>query len=242
MVFSGFSCDSCRSILDNVRVMCMDCSGSDSVDLCEDPACVTTTIGPDKRADLEKPHLPDHDVFKVYTTLQMRYQGTREQRAKEVLKAARGLLGKEATETEPGTSNEKPEPTCSSCKKKIFLSPPCWMCMVCGRHLKSSFCLFYHSHVTNILTAELFICDDCDLNGLAFNETHDQTHAIVRCKPAAKDVTTEQRLVALEDRVVAMDERMVAMDERMVGIDGRLTRMEKMLHDALQGKVVDVLP
>jgi hypothetical protein len=134
MVFSGFYCDGCSSTLGNVRVICIDCGSRGFVDFCEDPACVITTVGPDKRADLEKPHLPDHDVFKVYTTLQMRYQGTKERRAKEVLETARGLLGKEATETEPVTSDEKPGPTCSSCKKKVFLSPPCWMCMVCGRH------------------------------------------------------------------------------------------------------------
>jgi hypothetical protein len=121
-------------MLDNVRVMCMDCSGSDSVDFCEDPACITRTVSFDTRPDLETSHSPDHDVFKVYTTLQLRYQGTQERKAKQVLEVARGLLAREVIETEPGMSDEKPGPTCSSCKTKVYLSPPCWACMVCGKH------------------------------------------------------------------------------------------------------------
>jgi hypothetical protein len=54
-------------------------------------------------------------------------------------------------------------------------------------------------------SAELFICDSCDEKGLAFTDKHTKRHAIVRCKRAAEDVSTEERLISLEARLGKME-------------------------------------
>lgn len=175
-------CDHCGSKLGQARTICMDCRGKWSINFCEDPACAAATVGLEERDDLEKPHIPAHEVFKVYTVLHGPYHAMTETKAKKALKKARQLLGGRAFDTDfdtkgPAISPEpsgpvdaesaqdsddtknvaKPEeatetaeivaPTCSHCKEKVFLSPPCWACVECGM-FDASF--FIHMSLTFI--------------------------------------------------------------------------------------------
>lgn len=206
----------------------MDCRSKSSVDFCEDPACATATVGLDERDDLEKPHIPTHEVFKVYTVLHGRCYAMTETKAKDALTRARTLFnreivassdvkhskpnsghsdarpvqnGNDITKNVAGPPAEKPPLACSNCKEKVSLSPPCWACVECGTlvtHISCTMCRLLWP-----VSAGLFICDACDAKWLAFNETHNHTHAIVRCQPAAKEITTEERLIKMEAKMEA---------------------------------------
>lgn len=136
----------------------MDCGGKSSVDFCGDLACAAATVGLDARDDLKTPHVPTHEVFKVYTVLHGRRHAMTEKKAKNALKRARLLLpgkipGPSSESTKPAPketvgktgesdaaaapveNTDKLLPACSSCKGKVALSPPCWTCVECGKFL-----------------------------------------------------------------------------------------------------------
>jgi hypothetical protein len=217
-----FRCDSCYRKLGYARIICMDCRCDDIVGFCDDVACASMAPDADKTSAVQRPHLPGHEVFKVNVPLHFRYFQRKEKLARKKLNEARKLLSldSKATETNSESAEEKPGPTCSYCKKQVFLSPPCWTCTECGGH-RTFFCSLFPSSLTcgKTFTDELYICDRCEWIGLAFNEKHDRSHAVVLCKPAAQDLSTEKRLLVMEDRLVSVEDR--------------LTKIEIMLHDAL---------
>ena len=78
---------------------------------------------------------------------------------------------------------------------------------VVGISLLSLFSLSHHSPYGEIFIDGLFICDSCDAGGLALrlSDTHDRTHALVRCQPTSEELSTEQRLVTMEGRLSKME-------------------------------------
>jgi hypothetical protein len=124
----------------------MDCQRTNtSVDFCEDPDCAASTIGPEQVEDLVKPHLPTHEVFKVYAVLHGRYYAMTERRAKQALQNARTFLTEESLKLKLGRPSETPESSkavCFHCKDKVSLSPPCWACVECRTFPKrQTFCV-----------------------------------------------------------------------------------------------------
>jgi hypothetical protein len=113
----------------------MDCQHStSSVDFCEDPDCAATTLGPDQLTGLVKPHLPTHEVFKVYTDFHCRDYAMAERQAKKALGRARLLFTEQRLKVE--RTSKTPEasilsPICSLCQVEISLSQQCWVCAKC---------------------------------------------------------------------------------------------------------------
>lgn len=84
----------------------MDCVSKSSVDFCEDPNCATATVDLDERDDLEKPHIPTHQVFKVYAVLHGRYYAMTETKAKNALKKSRALLSDEGVDADSDSESD----------------------------------------------------------------------------------------------------------------------------------------
>ena len=53
------------------------------------------------------------------------------------------------------------------------------------------------------MTGEIFICENCEHRGLAFDETHTKTHTLVRIseKVEEKELSVEERLRLVEDEL-----------------------------------------
>ncbi|KAJ7291115.1 hypothetical protein C8J57DRAFT_1458070 [Mycena rebaudengoi] len=82
-------CDSCKGPIGGARISCLVCQMKDTfntVDFCEAPGCLTQRV---MRDDMQKAHLPHHDVMKVRRVMHIRQFGKMYRDAKEALKYAR---------------------------------------------------------------------------------------------------------------------------------------------------------
>jgi hypothetical protein len=62
----------------------------------------------------------------------------------------------------------------------------------------------------------VFICDDCECGGLAFNETHTKMHTIVRLPwQVGKEISMEERLRLLEDELTKVRRILVEMGQTL---------------------------
>ena len=57
------------------RILCLDCrllegKLTNSVDFCDDPECYSVVLTTTMRDDLEKSHVPEHNIVKLRTVLQ----------------------------------------------------------------------------------------------------------------------------------------------------------------------------
>ena len=114
------SCDNCESTPGGSRIVCRDCHGEDTFDLCSEPKCVDSTAtfnGTDR-----KTHTPNHGMFKVHRFIFNRDLRKIESAAKDALSSARETLSELEEE-------KKPMPGCVQCKTTISL--PCWFCVDC---------------------------------------------------------------------------------------------------------------
>jgi hypothetical protein len=123
-IYSNLACNGCDETLREVRIICMDCNGNDTIDLCDRQDCSSAVIDLEKRKDLQRPHMPTHDIFKARTILHGRYHGMVERRAKATLAAARAMFVELNRNSLSG-----PKPACISCEKPA--SQPCWACVDC---------------------------------------------------------------------------------------------------------------
>jgi len=186
MCSSNVTCDNCDDTLGDTRIICMDCAGRKTIDLCDRPRCSDATIELDRREDLQRPHLSTHDIFKCRVVLHGRHHGMVERRAKAVLTDARKLFEGLGSE-----SFDDHKPPCASCEERA--SQPCWVCVDCKE--------------------QVFICYPCESAAVEFSGDHMPTHTVVRCQPAVPELTTEQRLRAMEERLLAMEERLMSMGD-----------------------------
>ena len=119
---SAIRCDVCGSGLGGARVICMDCHGNTTVDLCSEIGCLKSAVTLQQREDLVTPHTPNHRLFKVHRILHSRDFGRTERRAKAALDGAREMLS-------DLRARKEPMPQCVHCKERV--SEPCWFCVDC---------------------------------------------------------------------------------------------------------------
>ncbi|KAJ7326377.1 hypothetical protein DFH08DRAFT_941029 [Mycena albidolilacea] len=108
-------CDNCRGRIGGARISCLVCQMKDTfntVDFCSTPGCLTQRV---MRDDMQKAHLPHHDLMKVRRVVHTRQFGKTYRDAKEALKHAQTLFkpAQSGVSTEPeanrGGENEKGE-------------------------------------------------------------------------------------------------------------------------------------
>ncbi|KAI0340329.1 hypothetical protein BDW22DRAFT_412068 [Trametopsis cervina] len=90
----GNSCMACGYQIRGTRVVCMDCLPQDgnytqTLDICDDPRCLETTIQAGSRPHMGTPHLPHHDFFKVRSVMHVRDLHAVAMDAREALESAR---------------------------------------------------------------------------------------------------------------------------------------------------------
>ncbi|KAI0661089.1 hypothetical protein C8Q70DRAFT_911215 [Cubamyces menziesii] len=219
-------CDACRELIRGARLICIDCRGKDTLDLCDKPACREATK---TREDLTQPHLPTHAFAKARRVLNhirdygklIRLSDAGLERARQLLDGAArareatgdSKIAQSKTETKSaggsreeadtmgsGTSTTVTQPVCVSCSSKV--SYPCWYCVDCPAD------------------ANIFVCNNCDeKNGGITVGEHLNTHSLVSCKVrVAEDSvekSTEQRLSAVESKLTVLTAQIEKLMELM---------------------------
>ncbi|KAF7319402.1 VPS13 domain-containing protein [Mycena chlorophos] len=90
-------CDNCRGTIGGARVSCLVCQMKgtfNTVDFDESAECIAASV---TRDDMQKPHLPHHDLIKLRRVLHIRDFGKTFHRAKDALAHARDLMKDTAT-------------------------------------------------------------------------------------------------------------------------------------------------
>ncbi|KAJ7084934.1 hypothetical protein C8R44DRAFT_894044 [Mycena epipterygia] len=89
MTDHGAYCDSCRARIGGARITCLVCQMKgtwNTVNFCELPGCITSRVN---RDDMQKAHLPHHDLMKVRRVVHICEFGKIYRNAKEALQHAR---------------------------------------------------------------------------------------------------------------------------------------------------------
>ncbi|OBZ66091.1 hypothetical protein A0H81_13971 [Grifola frondosa] len=113
-VHMDITCENCDETIHGGRVVYLECDGRMSVDFCDKPTCMSAEIHKDQRDDLESPHLPTHDVFKLrMNILQSREYGQNYRAARDALKKAKAAFedSAEMEGEQAGTDGEDVEPS-----------------------------------------------------------------------------------------------------------------------------------
>lgn len=117
---SGLSCDDCDKAIGGARLFCLDCQPpkgrfNNTIDLCDNPDCYNAIVPTTKRTDLERPHVPEHDMVKIRTVVQDGELPAFDRRAKQALEACRARFQETTTEppeevasSDPSTPPEQP--------------------------------------------------------------------------------------------------------------------------------------
>ncbi|KAJ7115468.1 hypothetical protein C8R44DRAFT_928540 [Mycena epipterygia] len=82
----GEYCRSCEARIGGARITCLECQMKKTVDFCELPDCITSRVN---RDDMQKPHLPHHDLMKVRRVVHTGEFDKIYRNAKEALQHAR---------------------------------------------------------------------------------------------------------------------------------------------------------
>ena len=81
------------------------------------------------------------------------------------------------------------------------------------------------------------ICDDCEQNGLAFNDSHTPAHAIVRISEEEgkeQELSTQERLRLVEDELAKMRQNLVEVTKTVAEVTQTVSEMKQAL-----GKLVE---
>jgi len=113
--FDMVRCDKCSSNIAGSRIICLDCRGDMTVDLCSERKCLDSTIT-FEAAD-RKPHSPSHGMIKTGRPIYDATFGRIEKDARRMLRRIRGMVDKQLF-------------ACDFCK--MPLSAPCWNCLDCS--------------------------------------------------------------------------------------------------------------
>ncbi|CAK5278372.1 unnamed protein product [Mycena citricolor] len=197
-------CDACDGDIGGARVSCLECQMKDTwntVDFHESPECMDERV---TRDDMERPHLPQHDLVKTRRVVHMRQFGKTFREAKAAVTKARSLL-----------SDESEPRVCRMCK--VAVVQPCWFCVQC-------------EEPTFLCRA----CDEkgeIALEGHVYHE-HDLVRLVE--KSDEDTMTVEERFSALESQFTvyqkSVEERLQKLED---AVDGRLVRVEKLLEQLL---------
>ncbi|KAF7292837.1 VPS13 domain-containing protein [Mycena indigotica] len=204
MTNHGTHCDNCGGIIGGARLSCLVCQMKDTwntVDFDDSPSCIAARVN---RDDMQKPHLPHHDLIKLRRVLHARDFGKSFRNAKAALETARGIFkaaGFQTTDnSEPVSTPNGQGPKCANCAKRLTM--PCWFCVQC--------------------TEETFICWECDGKGEShISSLRERGHDFL-----AHDLVRVQ--AAVEDKALTVEERIGVLfkaHEKMV--EARLTQIEK---------------
>ena len=179
----------------------MQCGTQDTLDFCDKPACVGSTIRTRDRDDISSPHLPTHDFVKIRDQIShYREIGKVLRNATAGLKRAKNLLEDvkdQKRRHEFMSNNEVPEVegegsgyrddgdseasapkdqvialACLRCEASV--SQPCFYCIDCPGTLLVTLVLYRTTVLTETLTAESepFVCRDCDKRLAGFDVYH----------------------------------------------------------------------
>lgn len=146
------NCDYCRSHLVGARIICLNCQFKEKFAifrLCNLPKrCMEHRV---VREDLERPHLPTHDLVKIRRRIHARQFSGMSTEAMEALATAKSLLSSDpisidedsAESEDEGSSHEATSDTvgevgtantskfvCAGCGKDII--QPVWFCVHCS--------------------------------------------------------------------------------------------------------------
>ncbi|KAF8178111.1 hypothetical protein K438DRAFT_1938825 [Mycena galopus ATCC 62051] len=102
----GAVCDSCRGRIGGTRISCLVCQMKDTfntVDFCSTPGCIANRV---MRDDMQKAHLPHHDLLKVRRVVHTRQFGKTYRDAKEALQKARTFFKSPSGVTKQGSESE----------------------------------------------------------------------------------------------------------------------------------------
>lgn len=233
---NSVSCDTCSGTLRGARLICLVCKVETldlTVDVCDFPSCVDALI---TRDDLQKPHLPAHNVVKTRREIHPPQLWQLIQTARDELKYSRKLLKGEAgtgasLDPEPGATSKRANQQflCIGCKQPV--TQPCWYCVKCTgvSDCKQYIMLIELAH--NASVEPHFICITCDAKGVPEVEGHIGAHDIVRCQDWVEEVdkSVEDRLATLEGRFTKLEERFGKLEEQFVTLNTNLdTKMGKL--------------
>ncbi|CAK5278153.1 unnamed protein product [Mycena citricolor] len=194
-------CDTCRTVIGGARVICLECQTKENnkwntIDLHEVEECIAGRV---MREDMDKPHLPHHDLLKVRHVLHRRQFGNTYRAAKAAVGQARVLL-----------ASSTPPARCRLCKQAVV--QPCWFCVQCPEP----------SFICSGCDAK----GDTKLDGHSFYD-HDLVR--VHEKEEAPVLTVEERLSELETKLSmyqqSVEERLRGLEGNM----GEVTSLLKQL-------------
>jgi len=113
--FDMVRCDKCSFAIAGSRIICLDCRGDTTLDLCSEPKCLNSTItfGTADR----KPHSPSHGMIKTRRPIYDTKFGRVEEDARSMLPSLSGMVDKQLF-------------ACDFCK--TTLSAPGWNCLDCS--------------------------------------------------------------------------------------------------------------
>ncbi|KAJ7913942.1 hypothetical protein B0H13DRAFT_1612003 [Mycena leptocephala] len=216
-------CSNCKGNIGGARLSCLVCQMKDrfkTVDFCSTPSCVSNRV---MWEDMEKPHLPHHDLVKLRRVVHTCQFGKTFREAREALKNARAFFmsssdgmerNLESTALVPHMQDVSSGPLCIVCKKPV--SQPCWYCVQCGD--------------------QSFICWKCDAkDDLKFGKHAKDDLKLRKHDPHSHDLVRVQELV--EDKKLSIEERLVGLEERFSkhekNMEDRLGRIEALLEQHL---------
>ncbi|KAJ7093996.1 hypothetical protein B0H15DRAFT_905027 [Mycena belliarum] len=250
------ACDVCDANIGGARITCLVCQMKDTfntIDLCSNPECLTQRV---MREDMQKAHLPHHDLMKVRRVVHMRQFGKTYRDAKEALKRARALFAGGTADTEDSEADwEDAEGHTQLPAKRLSQLPTNRLSRVpvlgisipqtafSGEHPTGPSCCGCKKPVSQpcwycIQCGEAsFICWECDAKGeVSFGDHDYHSHDLVRVTELIeeKDLSMEERLTAMEERFSKHEK---TMEERLgrveAVVDGRMAKMEELLGQLL---------
>jgi hypothetical protein len=170
----SFQCDHCEGTIGGTRLICLICQSKytwNTVDLCDTPECVATTVGKAGRPDLPRPHLPTHDLVKVRRVVHSRQFGTMYRESKAALQKSRAIFERGTMAPNSGravkgvdtakkristaVTSAPPTPRCIVCDEPVL--QPCWYCVNCkGPYSSSPLTLKLHPYLGHAQRTRLF--------------------------------------------------------------------------------------
>ncbi|KAJ7602584.1 hypothetical protein B0H17DRAFT_1222744 [Mycena rosella] len=243
-------CDACGGgTIGGERIICLVCQTKemfDTVDLCTSTEdCIGQRV---MRDDMEKPHLPHHDLMKVRRAMHVCQFGKTYRDGKEALKYARTFFesptgeGLTDSESEADTDDEEgPAPSVQRLSPipALDISIPQTQARTADPKSAGSTAQPL-SQMPHPCAGETFICWECDSRPETSFGKHDiHEHDLVRVTELIEegDLSTEERLKAMDERISKLDDGFSKLAKQYAGleaaVDARMVRVEQLLNQIL---------
>ncbi|KAJ7057168.1 hypothetical protein C8F01DRAFT_1257088 [Mycena amicta] len=247
MTDHSVACDSCAGLIGGARVICLVCQNPGTVDFDESPSCFAGRV---MRNDMQRPHLPHHDLIKLRRVLHIREFGKTFRNAREALQRARAVFkaaGIRQFDAESDTKDERDQALASNPVSQLAITIPDAAALpplsavsdaVATKGPRCANCTkpcVIPCWLCVQCSEETFICWDCDAKGEFGISTllentgrshHFHTHDLVRVQEAVEEDFTLEVFRAHERK---MEERMRRMEERTIRVEERTMRMEEQM-------------